>query len=195
MTVRSNLDFLKSWIDDRIADIVAGKTPIPDKTFAWYWVKNGEDSRYFDHKDVVFECFHNFVAFSQWGNSIYNIMLRLARGTAIRDPGLVQGDYGRRSRQRRRRRLHAARALRDGVVPARSPPTAAVFPRLERTRAHPQFDRHGYIISPHTSTSIDPVHWENPESSTRRATDMFRRAHEIDEAKAKQIGFANARST
>jgi hypothetical protein len=31
------------------------------------------------HEDVVFECFHNFVAFSQWGNTIYNIMLKLRR--------------------------------------------------------------------------------------------------------------------
>src|SRR5260370_6447476 len=26
---------------------------------------------------MVFECFHNFLAFSQWGNTLYNIMARL----------------------------------------------------------------------------------------------------------------------
>ena len=60
---------------------MSGKTPNPEKTFARYWVKNGGDSDYFHHKDVVFECFHNFVAFSQWGNTLYNIMLKLGRGT------------------------------------------------------------------------------------------------------------------
>ncbi|WP_026256561.1 hypothetical protein [Mycobacterium sp. 155] len=28
---------------------------------------------------IVFECFHNFVAFSQWGNSLYNVVARLDR--------------------------------------------------------------------------------------------------------------------
>ena len=84
MTVRSHLDFLKSWIDEKLADIESGKTKDPEKTFAFYWIKNGENSQYFNHKDVVFECFHNFVAFSQWGNTIYNIMLRLANG--VGDP-------------------------------------------------------------------------------------------------------------
>ena len=26
---------------------------------------------------MVFECFHNFLAFSQWGNTLFNIMARL----------------------------------------------------------------------------------------------------------------------
>ena len=81
MAVRKNLDFLKTWIDNRLKDIQSGKTPEPEKTFGWYWIKNGEDSEFFNHKDVVFECFHNFVAFSQWGNTLYNIMTRLGKDT------------------------------------------------------------------------------------------------------------------
>jgi hypothetical protein len=79
LTVRKNLAFLKSWIDDRLADLESGRTPQREKTFAWYWLTNGENSEYFNHKDVVFECFHNFVAFSQWGNSLYNVMTMLGR--------------------------------------------------------------------------------------------------------------------
>ena len=79
MTVRKHLAFLKSWIDDRPADIESGKTPEPETTFAWYWLGNGEDSEYFNHQDVVFECFHNFVAFSQWRNSFDNVMAKLGR--------------------------------------------------------------------------------------------------------------------
>ncbi len=77
MIVRKHLDFLKSWIDDRLADISSGRTTEPEKTFGWYWIKNSEGSEHFNHKDVVFECFHNFVAFSQWGNSLYNVMTKL----------------------------------------------------------------------------------------------------------------------
>ena len=66
MIVRERLDLLKSWIDDRISDIENGKTKDPEKTIAWYWLKNAGDGSHFAKKDVVFECFHNFVAFSQW---------------------------------------------------------------------------------------------------------------------------------
>ena len=78
MIVRERLDFLKSWIDDRLTDIESGKTKNPEKTIAWYWLKNAGDGTYFAKKDVVFECFHNFVALSQWGNSIFGIMSRLS---------------------------------------------------------------------------------------------------------------------
>ena len=74
----NSLDFLKSWIDDRLADIESGKTKNSEKTIAWYWLKNAGDGSHFAKKDVVFECFHNFVALSQWGNSIFGIMSRLS---------------------------------------------------------------------------------------------------------------------
>ena len=71
------------------------QTPQREKTFAWYWLKNGENSEYFNHKDVVFECFHNFVAFSQWGNSLYNVMAKLGRDSGRRaGQGLVHQDHG-----------------------------------------------------------------------------------------------------
>jgi hypothetical protein len=77
MTVRALRPFLTKWIDARLDDIENGRVADPDKTIAYYWLKNAGDGRYFAKKDVVFECFHNFVAFSQWGNSIFGIMNRL----------------------------------------------------------------------------------------------------------------------
>ena len=56
----------------------SGKIKNPEKTIAYYWLKNAGDGSHFSKKDVVFECFHNFVALSQWGNSIFGIMSRLA---------------------------------------------------------------------------------------------------------------------
>src|SRR5262245_64280024 len=81
MALRSHVRFLKRWIDVGIAALIEGKTADPEKTFVHYWLKNGGEGEFFRHKDVVFECFHNFVAFSQWGNMIYNTMLRLAKDT------------------------------------------------------------------------------------------------------------------
>jgi hypothetical protein len=64
---------LPQGVDRRPAHhLESGKTPNPEKAFAWYWLKNAGDGEYFAHKDVVFEVFHNFVALSQWGNSVSN---------------------------------------------------------------------------------------------------------------------------
>jgi hypothetical protein len=77
MTVRALRPFLEKWIDERLDDIENGRIQDPDKTIAYYWLKNAGDGKYFAKRDVVFECFHNFVALSQWGNSIFGIMTRL----------------------------------------------------------------------------------------------------------------------
>jgi hypothetical protein len=76
MTVRALLNFLKTWIDERLDDVANGHVADPEKTIAWYWLKNAGNGEHFSKKDVVFECFHNFVAFSQWGNTIFGIMSR-----------------------------------------------------------------------------------------------------------------------
>jgi hypothetical protein len=78
MKVRAKLDGLKRWIDERVNDVATGKVAHPEKTFAYYWLKNAGDGQHFSRKDVVFECFHNFVAFSQWGNSMFGITQRLS---------------------------------------------------------------------------------------------------------------------
>ena len=98
MKVRELLDPLKEWIDERLKDLENGRTPDPDKTIAWYWLKNAGNGEHFAHKDIVFECFHNFVALSQWGNSIFGIMSRLTKhgGDAEVQASFVKtmsGDY------------------------------------------------------------------------------------------------------
>ena len=56
MKVRALLTFLKSWIDQRVNDIAAGRIANPEKTIVWYWLKNAGDGEHFSKKDVVFEC-------------------------------------------------------------------------------------------------------------------------------------------
>ena len=54
------------------------------------------------------------------------------------------------------------------------------------------YERHSYIITPHTSTSFDPRHWnESAASSTPDRYLSVPTSAQIDEAKCKQIGFAN----
>src|SRR4029079_2711067 len=86
MKVRELRPVLKEWIDGRVQAGLDGDVPDPEGTFAYYWLKNGGE--HFRRKDIVFECFHNFLAFSQWGNTLYNIMAGLEAS---------QGDPGARS--------------------------------------------------------------------------------------------------
>ncbi len=182
MKVRANLGFLKAWIDDRLADLVNGKTPNPEKTFAHYWIKNAGEGENFAHKDVVFECFHNFVAFSQWGNTIYNIMLKLAKSGG--DPNAR--DWFRKTME----------GNFDSVGnPAFTPlerfvmelfrtitPNGGSISAAEETRT-PPFERHGYIVSPHLATSNDPSHWNEPERFDPDRYNTVPTSHQIDEAR------------
>ena len=62
---------LKSWLDVRVQAIIDGKTYDADRRLVSYWLKNiglGENSR---RIDIVFECFHNFLAANQRGNMVY----------------------------------------------------------------------------------------------------------------------------
>ncbi len=189
MTVRAHLDFLKSWIEEKIEDIAEGRTPEPDKTFAYYWEKNGAGSSHFARKDVVFECFHNFVAFSQWGNTIYNMMQKLGRSTgdpAARDwlVKTMEGDPdnagGGAFTPLERYVMEMFRLIS---------PNGGSISAIEETIV-PRFERNGYIVSPHTSTGVDPVHWENPLEFDPTRYERVPTSQEVDEAKARQIGFA-----
>lgn len=188
MLVRSGLDFLKEWIDERLDDIKSGRTSNPEKTFAYYWIQNGGEGDHFRFRDVVFECFHNFVAFSQWGNTIYNIMLKLSKDAG--DPEAL--DWFRKTME----------GSPDEVSSAFTPlecfvmelfrvisPNGGSISALEETRK-PPFQRHGYIVTPHTSTSLDPRHWDDPEKFDPTRYNRVPTSHDIDEARAKQLGFA-----
>jgi hypothetical protein len=117
MKVRSLLDSLKEWIDERVRDLEGGRTPDPDKTIAWYWLKNAGNGEHFNRKDIVFEAFHNFVALSQWGNTIFGIMLRLRKhgGDADVRASFIKTMNGGYPRERHA--VHAAPTVRNGTVP------------------------------------------------------------------------------
>lgn len=189
MTVRAHLDFLKGWIDQKLADISSGKIPNPEGTFAWYWIKNGEESEHFSHKDVVFECFHNFVAFSQWGNTLYNIMLKLSRDA---------GDEAARTWFKKTMEDQGGGAKGAPFTPIERfvmelfrtiSPNGGSISALEETRP-PRFERHGYIVSPHTTTSMDPVQWKNPEAFDPSRYEQAPTSDKIDQAHIEKIGLA-----
>ena len=190
LTVRKNLDFLKSWIDGRLTDIQSGKTPHPEQTFAFYWLKNAGDGQFFAHQDVVFECFHNFVAFSQWGNTLYNIMAKLGRDggdaqtkdwfTKTMAGGNADTPDGSAFPPLERFVMELFRTIS---------PNAGSISALTETRP-PAFERHGFLISPHTTTSHDPVQWPNPDDFDPTRYQHAPTSADIDQARIQQMGLA-----
>jgi hypothetical protein len=57
MMVPALLPFLKTWIDERVDDVANGRVANPEKTFAYYWLKNAGTGDHFSRKDIVFEVF------------------------------------------------------------------------------------------------------------------------------------------
>jgi hypothetical protein len=201
MIVRERLDFLKSWIDDRLADIEHGKTKNPEKTIAWYWLKNAGDGGHFAKKDVVFECFHNFVALSQWGNSIFGIMSRLSEDGG--DPAVrasfqktMNGNFDNAGGAPFTPLELLVMELFRVISPNGGSISAIQDARTSAYGASPQerfgfpLERHSYISTPHTSTSLDPVHWKDPNAFDPARYLGVATSAQITEDKCRQIGLA-----
>jgi len=189
MKVHSNLGFLKGWIDERITDLINGRTAKPEKTFVYYWLKNGGQGHDFARKDVVFECFHNFLAFSQWGNTIYNIMLKLGKNTGDPDARAwfkktMESNYDQASGTAFTPLERLVMELFRTISPNRGSLSAV------EELSTPPYERHGYVFSPHPDTSFDPTHWKNPEKFDPDRYNSVPTSQQIDEAKCEQIGFA-----
>ena len=77
LRVRELRQQFNGWVDQRVQDLINGRVSNPEKTLVYYWIKNGMLGEHFRRKDIAFECFHNFLAFSQWGTMLYKSMNRL----------------------------------------------------------------------------------------------------------------------
>lgn len=201
LTVRKNLDFLKQWIDQRVEEIGAGSIANPEKTIVWYWLKNAGNGEHFSKKDIVFECFHNFVAFSQWGNTIFGIMSRLSENggdTEVRDAFLktMTGDYDNANGEpytpleRFVMELFRTISPNGGSISAIQDARTSAYGKSPHERLGLSFERNSYVSTPHTSTSFSPIHWKNPEQFDPERYRSVPTSAEIDEEKCRQIGLA-----
>lgn len=208
MTVRALLNFLKAWIDERLDDVANGRVADPEKTIVWYWLKNAGSGEHFSKKDVVFECFHNFVALSQWGNTIFGIMSRLSQDGG--DPDVrasfertMGGDHDNANGgpytplelfvMELFRTISPNGGSISAIEDARQAANASdkygdgVSPYL---RLGLPYERHSYVNTPHTATSFDPRHWRDPQRFDPERYRGVPTSDQIDEARCRQIGFA-----
>jgi cytochrome P450 len=187
MQARNTREALKQWLDVRVQAIADGKQPDADRTLVYYWLKNAGSGENFRRIDIIFECFHNFLALNQWGNMIYNVAAKL-------EP--VHGDPNIQA--------WFASTMNNGPDKADGSP----FTPLDRfvmemfrvispnggslssmQRIHELLGSNfNSVLTRHLPTSMDARHWENP---TAFDPDRYKTAPtSVDEARVTQMGLA-----
>jgi hypothetical protein len=201
MKVRAKIDVLKGWIDERVGDVSNRRIPEPEKTFVHYWLKNAGDGEHFSKHDIVFECFHNFVALSQWGITLYEIMSRLRKDGG--DPDVrasfvktMTHDYDQANNTPYTplelfvMELFRTIASNAGSISTIEDSRRSVYGGSPFQMLGFPYERHSYIVTPQPATSFDPRHWRNPLAFDPDRYRSVPTSDQIDEAKCQQIGLA-----
>lgn len=152
---------LKAWLDERVEMIIDGRTPNADSTMVYYWLKNGELGENFRRIDIVFECYHNFLAFAQWGNVVYNIAKRLE---PTGGDGAIRAAFEKTMSNNPDAADGSAFSAFDRFVMELFRvinPNPGSGSSLTNMRQSGNSDLNN-IMTLHGPASMDPRHWENP---------------------------------
>jgi hypothetical protein len=190
MKVRALRTPLKEWIAEKTKEVMNGTAKNPEKTFVYYWTRNGKEGEDFRHKDIVFECFHNFAALSQWGNTIYNIMLKLGKSTG--DPAVKAWFKKTMESEHDKADAGAFTPLQRLVMELFRiiSPNPGSISSLHELRPVHGADRYVYAITPHQPASFDPSQWQNPLEFNPDRYIGAPTSDQIGEDKAKAAGLA-----
>jgi len=198
-TVRQNRQALTDWITGHVNRIQSDEDPELRKTFVHFWLKNGGAGPTFREKDVVFECFHNFLAFNQWGNMLYNIMYQLTDGPSL--PGLIPYEPKIKAcfaetMEHPDERDDCAFTRLDRFVMELfrwiSPNGGSLssLTKIVPPPNHPIQPLTSKIISQHPAANREAIHWTNPDVFWPDRYLTAPTSDQNDEAKCKQIGLS-----
>jgi hypothetical protein len=115
-----------------------------------------------------------FVAFSQWGNTIFGIMSRLSEDggdSEVRNAfhKTMTGEYDNANGEPFTplelfvMELFRTISPNGGCISAIQDARTSAYGESPHKRFGLPFERNSYISTPHTSTSLSPIHWKNPE--------------------------------
>src|SRR5208282_4510427 len=192
MRVRKLRQFLKDWIDKRVQDLIDGRVRNPEKTIVYYRIKNGGLGENFRRKDIVFECFHNFLAFSQWGALLYSIMGRLE---ATNGDSAVRSWFEKTMKSGPDEMDSSAFSRLDRFVMelfrtiSPNPGSVSALPAVAQVFGT-GYTGFSTIVTPHPATSRYPVHWKNPDDFDPDRYKQAPTSEQNDEARSKEVGLA-----
>ena len=188
MQVRALRPQLNAWLTTEIDRL---KTQPDPATLVHYWLRNsalGTDPNFRD-VDIMFECFHDFVALSQWGNTIYNTVK------------LLNADDG--SPDVRAAFRTAMQATADPTAPFDAldrfimelfrfinPNSASISTFDDPPLANSPFEQYRYVFTVHAEASAYDLHWTNPATFDPDRFLTTPLAAHNDEAKSAAMGFA-----
>jgi len=145
--------------------------------------------------------FPQFCCAGQWGNTMFGIMSRLmehggdaeVRASFIKT---MSGDYENANGspftplELFTMELFRTISPNGGSISAITDAPRSFYGQSPHTMLDARFRRYGYMNTPHTSTSFDPIHWSNPQQFDPERYKTVPTSDQIDEAKCKQIGLA-----
>ena len=189
LRVRELRQHLKDWVDQRVQNLIDGHVPNPEKTLVYYWIKNGALGENFRRKDIVFECFHNFLAFSQWGSTLYKMMDRLEATNG--DPAVrswfektMKGGPDETDHSAFSRLDRFVMELFRTIMP--NPGSASALSAQQQAfGAGPSL-----IMTPHLETRGGSLHWNNPNDFDPDRYQQALTSEQNDEIRCKQVGLA-----
>ncbi|GAA4245241.1 cytochrome P450 family protein [Dactylosporangium darangshiense] len=161
-TAHERLGEVQAWIGGRLRELLDGRTPAPEATFAHYWARNGGlggAAADFGPGDVAVECLHDRIAMAQWPVAARQIEARLDGDDAVR------GWFERTMAEAPDRRDGGPFTPLDRFVMEllrTAPPNPGSLSTLVARKA-PAEDPVAFAVTDHLAANTDPRHWARPE--------------------------------
>jgi cytochrome P450 len=189
MTVRQLRGQLQDWINTQVQRLQQQGDPT---TLVHYWLRNSDNGQdpNFRTIDITFECFHDFVALSQWGNTLYNTMKLLS----VEDGNpTVQAEF--------------QKAMTTPAQPGEpfdpldrfimeifrwvNPNGASISSVTMPPVTNSPFEQDTLVFTSHAMTDMDPVHWTDATTFNPDRYLTAPLATQNDPARSAALGFAS----